>query len=308
MKIVFMGTPDFAVPCLEKLIDTGREIVGVFTQPDKPVGRKQILTPSDVKVCAEKHSLKVFTPKTLRNGAGLELLNELEPELIVVVAYGKILPEDVLSYPKYGCINVHGSLLPKYRGAAPIQWSILNGDRVTGVTTMLMDAGIDTGDILLQSETEIGADETAGELFDRLSLLGAELLEKTVNQLINVGLSPVKQEESEATYVTQLDKSFSPVDFNRDAKDIHNQVRGLNPWPCATFEMDGVRFKLHKTQICSKTDKPAGTVLECDKKLVIACGNGTSIELVTIQPEGKNKMSASDYLRGHKISCNNFLR
>ena len=158
------------------------------------------------------------------------------------------------------------------------------------------------------AKAEIGEDETAGELFDRLSLLGAELLEKTIDQLIDVGLCPVKQDESKASYVTQLDKSFSPVDFNRDAKDIHNQVRGLNPWPSATFEMDEVKFKLHKTRVDEKTDKPSGMVLECDKRLIIACGNGTSIELVTIQPEGKNRMSASDYLRGHKISCNNILR
>jgi methionyl-tRNA formyltransferase len=308
MKIVFMGTPDFAVPCLEKLIKTGHDIVGVFTQPDKPVGRKQILTPSDIKVCAEKHNIPVFTPKTLRNGAGLELLKQLEPELVVVVAYGKILPEDVLAFPKYGCINVHGSLLPKYRGAAPIQWSILNGDKITGVTTMLMDAGVDTGDILLQRETEIGENETAGELFDRLSILGAELLEETLLKLTDVGLSPVKQDERKATTVTQLDKSFSPVDFNCDAHSIHNQVRGLNPWPSATFIMDGVKFKLHETRPAGRTDKEAGTVLESKKRLVVACGNGTSVEILTLQPEGRNRMSAADYLRGHEIRQTNLLR
>ena len=296
-----MGTPDFAVPCLEKLIEMGEQVVGVFTQTDKPVGRKQVMTPSDVKVCAVKHGIPVFQPKTLRSGEALETLKQLNPELIVVTAYGKILPEEIINLPKYGCINIHASLLPEYRGAAPIQWSIINGDKVTGVTSMQMDVGLDTGDIILQSKTEIGENETAGELFDRLSLIGADTLEKTVNLIKEGKVKRIKQDDEKATYVTQLDKSFSPVDFNETADKIHNKVRGLNPWPSASFVLEGKRFKLWETRPSGKTDKKAGTVIESDGKLVVACKNSTSIELVTIQPEGKNKMSASDYLRGHKV-------
>ncbi|MCR4563871.1 MAG: methionyl-tRNA formyltransferase [Clostridiales bacterium] len=307
MRIVFMGTPDFAVPCLEKMIDTGEDVVGVFTQTDKPVGRKQILTPSEVKVCAVENSIPVFQPKTLRNGEALEILKDLKPELIVVTAYGKILPEEIINFPKYGCINIHASLLPKYRGAAPIQWSVINGDKITGVTSMYMDVGLDTGDIILQSQTEIGENETAGELFDRLKLIGADVLEKTVELIKKDGLKRIKQDETKASYVTQLDKSFSPVDFNKTATEIHNKVRGLNPWPVASFKIGDTRFKLWETRITGKTDKKAGAVVESSDKLVIACGDNTSIELVVIQPEGKNKMSASDYLRGHKIPVDTVL-
>lgn len=301
MRIVFMGTPDFAVPCLEKLIDMGEQVVGVFTQTDKPVGRKQILTPSDVKVCAIEHNIPVFQPKTLRNGEALDILRQLEPELIVVTAYGKILPEEIINYPKYGCINIHASLLPKYRGAAPIQWSVINGDSVTGVTSMQMDVGLDTGDIILQSETEIGENETAGELFDRLKIIGADVLEKTVVLIKKGELKRIKQDDEKATYVTQLDKTFSPVDFNKTAAEIHNKVRGLNPWPVASFVLENTRFKLWETRVSGKTDKAPATVIESDGRLIVACADGTSIELLTVQPDGKKKMSASDFLRGHKI-------
>lgn len=307
MKIVFMGTPDFAVPCLEKLIDMGEQVVGVFTQTDKPVGRKQILTPSDVKVCSAGHNLPVFQPKTLRNGEALEILKTLNPDLIVVTAYGKILPEEIINFPKYGCVNIHASLLPKYRGAAPIQWSIINGDKITGVTSMQMDVGLDTGDIILQSETEIGENETAGELFDRLKIIGADVLEKTVNLIKNGEIKRIKQDDEKATYVTQLDKSFSPVDFNKTSTDIHNKVRGLNPWPVASFVFENTRFKLWETAVSGKTDNTPGTVIESNGKLVVACGENTSIELLKIQPEGKNKMSASDYLRGHKIEVGSVM-
>ncbi len=302
MRIVFMGTPDFAVPCLEKLIDMGENVVGVFTQTDKPVGRKQILTPSDVKVCALANNIPVFQPKTLRDGKADEILEELQPDLIVVTAYGKILPESVINYPKYGCINIHASLLPQYRGAAPIQWSIINGDIITGVTSMQMDVGLDTGDIILQKKTEIGENETAGELFDRLKLIGAEVLEDTISLIKNGKIERIKQDDSKATYVTQLDKTFSPIDFNKRARDIHNKVRGLNPWPVASFVMDNTRFKLWETKVSNKTDKQPGTVIKNEESLVVACGENTSIELVIIQPEGKNKMKSSDYLRGHNVT------
>ena len=308
MRIVFMGTPDFAVPCLEKLIEMGEEVVGVFTQTDKPVGRKQILTPSAVKICALEHGIEVFQPKTLRDGSAVEILEKLKPELIVVTAYGKILPEQVINFPKYGCINIHASLLPKYRGAAPIQWSVINGDKVTGVTSMQMDVGLDTGDILLQCETEIGENETAGELFDRLKLLGADVLERTIADLKEGKLNPIKQDEEKATYVGQLDKSLSAIDFNKSALEIHNKVRGLNPWPAASFEVNGVRFKLWETRVSTATQKQAGTVIENEKRLVVACGNNTSIEIVTLQPEGKKRMFASDYLRGNKIPLGTVLR
>jgi methionyl-tRNA formyltransferase len=308
MKIVFMGTPDFAVPCLEKLIETGEDVVGVFTQTDKPVGRKQVLTPSEVKVCAAEHNIPVFQPKTLRDGNALKTLKELNPDLIVVTAYGKILPEEIINFPKYGCINIHASLLPEYRGAAPIQWSIINGDSVTGVTSMQMDVGLDTGDIILQQETEIGENETAGELFDRLKFIGADVLKKTVELIKNGKVNRIKQDDEKATYVTQLDKSFSPVDFNNSATQIHNKVRGLNPWPVASFMIDNTRFKLWETRISKSTDRQSGTVIESGNRLVVSCGNGTSIELVTIQPEGKNKMSASDYLRGHSIPVGTKMR
>ena len=302
MRIVFMGTPDFAVPCLEKLIDMGENVVGVFTQTDKPVGRKQILTPSDVKVCALAHNIPVFQPKTLRDGKSIEILEQLQPDLIVVTAYGKILPESIINYPRYGCINIHASLLPEYRGAAPIQWSIINGDKVTGVTSMQMDVGLDTGDIILQRKTEIGENETAGELFDRLKLIGAEVLEDTISLIKNGKIERIKQDDEKATYVTQLDKSFSPVDFNKSAQEIHNKVRGLNPWPVASFVMDNTRFKLWETKVSDKTDKQPGTVIKNGESLVVACGENTSIELVIIQPEGKNKMKSSDYLRGHNVT------
>ena len=302
MRIVFMGTPDFAVPCLEKLIDMGENVVGVFTQTDKPVGRKQILTPSDVKVCALAHNIPVFQPKTLRDGKSIEILEQLQPDLIVVTAYGKILPESIINYPRYGCINIHASLLPEYRGAAPIQWSIINGDKVTGVTSMQMDVGLDTGDIILQKKTEIGENETAGELFDRLKLIGAEVLEDTISLIKNGKIERIKQDDEKATYVTQLDKSFSPVDFNKSAQEIHNKVRGLNPWPVASFVIDNTRFKLWETKVSDKTDKQPGTVIKNEESLVVACGENTSIELVVIQPEGKNKMKSSDYLRGHNVT------
>ena len=304
MKTVFMGTPDFAVPCLEKLTEMGEEVVGVFTQPDKPVGRKQMLTASPVKVFAEEHSLPVYQPNSLKNEETVNLLKKLSPELIVVTAYGKILPKEVLDLPKYGCINIHASLLPKYRGAAPIQWSILNGDVYTGITSMQMDTGLDTGDILIQKEVSIGKNETSGELFDRLKILGAEVLEITIERLKAGELKPAKQLEDEATYVTTLDKSICPVDFKKTASEIHNKVRGLNPWPVATFKLNGITFKLWETRPSGKTDLLPGTVIESDTKLVIACGNNTSIELLSIQPEGKKRMNVSDYLRGNKIVVN----
>ena len=229
MRIVFMGTPDFAAAILERLVETGRNVVGVFSQPDKPVGRKQIVTPTATKVVAEKYGIPVFQPAKLRDGTALEIMKELSPDLTVVAAYGKILPKEILDVSPLGNVNVHGSLLPKYRGAAPIQWSVINGDEVTGVTTMYMAEGMDTGDMILKLETKIGEDETSGELFERLAKLGADSIEKTL-ELFDKGEVPREaQDESEATYAPMLKKEMGEIDFAKPAGEIKNLVRGMSP-------------------------------------------------------------------------------
>ncbi|MGB5114705.1 MAG: methionyl-tRNA formyltransferase, partial [Ruminococcus bromii] len=239
MKIIYMGTPDFAVPALKALANSEHEVCAVFTQPDKPRGRKMIMTPPDVKVCAEKLNIPVYQPETFKDGKPLEIINKYNPDVIVVAAYGKILPKSVLDSAKYGCINLHGSLLPKYRGASPIQQSVLNGDRETGVTAMQMDVGLDTGDILKVVKTEIGVNETSGELFDRLSLMGGELILDTLSALEKGEITPIKQDESLATHTSKIDKSLCPIDFTKPAFEVHNKIRGLNPWPIATTEING---------------------------------------------------------------------
>ncbi len=240
MRIVYMGTPDFAVPALEKLAQSpDYTVAAVFTQPDKPKGRKMVMTPPDVKVCAEKLGIPVFQPSSMRSEEAYNSLKELNPDVIVVAAYGQILPKAVLDLPKFGCVNIHGSLLPKYRGAAPIQQSVLDGEKVTGVTTMLMDVGLDTGDILLKAETEIGENETAGELFDRLAVLGGELIIETLDKLKKGEITPQKQDESLATHTSKITKELCPIDFNMSAFEVHNKVRGLNPWPVAVTEIAG---------------------------------------------------------------------
>lgn len=297
MKIVFMGTPDFAVPALKQLA-AAHEVAAVFTQPDKPVGRRQILTPPDVKVCAQELGIPVCQPQSMKTEDSLELLGSFAPEVIVVAAYGQILPKAVLDLPRYGCVNIHGSLLPKYRGASPIQTAVLNGDRVTGVTTMLMDVGLDTGDILLTKETEIGENETSEELFDRLSLLGGELIVETLAALERGEVIPKKQDESRATHTSKIDKSLCPVDFTKPARDIHNQIRGLYSWPMATAQIGGKRVKIHRARLADKSGK-AGTILSV-RPLVIACGEG-SVEIVELQPEGKRKMTAEAFAAGHQL-------
>lgn len=299
MKIVYMGTPDFAVPSLEKLYNSRHEVTAVFTQPDKPQGRKMILTPPDVKVCAEKLGIKVFQPKTMKSEEALELVKASEPDVIVVAAYGQILPKAVLDLPKYGCVNIHGSLLPKYRGAAPIQQAVLNGDRVTGVTTMQMDVGLDTGDILLTAETEIGENETSGELFDRLALLGGELILETLDKLETGEIVPKKQNESLATHTSKIDKTLCPLDFTKSAAEVHNKIRGLHPWPVATAVIGGKKVKIHKAFVSDKSGA-SGTILSV-KPLIIACGEG-SIEIAELQPEGKKRMTAEAFAAGHKLN------
>ena len=301
MRMVFMGTPDFAVNSLERLIADGHDIVGVFTQPDKPQGRKMKLTPPPVKQLALTHNIPVFQPDTFKNESQLALLQELNPEVIVVVAYGKLLPGYVLDLPKYGCINVPGSLLPKYRGAAPVQWMVLNGETTAGVTTMYMDRGLDTGDILLVSETEVGENETAGELFDRLAAMGADLISETIKRLPE-GIERKPQDDGQSTYVSVLDKKMSVVDWSKTAQEVHNLIRGLDPWPVAVTTRGEVRLKLFQSRLTGKTTSlPAGSVTEADPKtgLFVACGDGQVLQITEIQMVGKKRMPAGDYLRGH---------
>lgn len=305
MRILFMGTPDFAVPCLEKLIKDGHNIVGVLTQPDKPQGRKMKLTPPPVKELALQNNLEVYQPESLKNDAIKQLLEDKQPELIVVVAYGKILPKYVLDFPKYGCINVHGSLLPRWRGAAPIQWSIIAGDKTAGVTTMKMAEGLDTGDMLLKYETEIAQTETAGELFDRLALNGAELLHDTIEQIDSI--VPEVQDESKANYAHMLDKQMAQIDWSKSNKEIDCLIRGLNPWPIALTTLNGERLKVYSASLQNASGK-AGEVLKADSKngLLVACGEGAML-LNEIQAVGGKRMNAKDYLRGHKIEVGSIL-
>lgn len=296
-----MGTPDFAVPCLQKLIDCGHEISGVFTQPDKPKGRHGIMTPPPVKELALKNGLTVYQPVKMKDGTALEMLRQAAPELVIVVAYGKILPKEILELPKYGCINIHASLLPKLRGAAPIQWSVINGFEKTGVTSMQMDEGLDTGDMLIKKETEIGENETAGELHDRLSLLGAQVLEETLCALEKGELKPVKQNHSEFTYAPMLSKELSPIDWNLSAQEVHNKIRGLSPWPSASARLGEKNVKIHRSVMTNENGGLPGEIIEAGKRLVVSCGDGKCIEILEIQAENKKAMSAADFLRGNPV-------
>ena len=251
MRIVFMGTPEFAQASLQKLIETGHNIVGVFTQPDKPKGRGYKLVAPPVKELALEHNIPVYQPEKMKDGTALSILKELNPDLIAVVAYGRILPKDILELPKYGCINVHGSLLPKYRGAGPIQWSVIDGEPVTGVTTMYMGEGLDTGDMILKKETPIGENETYGELHDRLKEIGAEALVETI-ALIEQGKAPrEKQDDSLSSYAPILDKKIAKLDFNKPAQQLHNLIRGLSPWPVAHTTVGGKLLKVHRAVLSS---------------------------------------------------------
>ena len=304
MNIVFMGTPDFAVPCLKALIDSDNKVTGVFTQPDKPKGRGYKLTPPPVKVLAEENGIPVFQPNSLKKGEdaenALKTLKELSPDLIVVVAYGKILPKEVLDVPKLYCMNVHASLLPKYRGAGPIQWSVLNGEKETGVTTMLMAEGLDTGDMLMKKSTEIGENETASELHDRLAVIGAELLIETIGAIKSGNVTPVKQNDDESSYSPMLTKDMCPIDFNKTAREIHNQIRGLSDWPCATAIMGEKRIKIYKSHIVENVKGTVGEIVDADK-FIVCCGDNNGIAVDEIQAEGGKRMKTADYLRGNKI-------
>ena len=298
-----MGTPDFAAASLKKLLDEKFDVVGVFTQPDKPKGRKMELTYSPVKELALANSLPVYQPEKMRDGTAYEIIKNLAPDILVVVAYGRILPDDILALPKYGAINVHGSLLPKYRGSAPIQWAVLNGDKVTGVTTMHLASEMDTGDIIYTAETEIGEYETSGELFDRLMVIGADLLVKTLSDIENGTAPRTPQNHSEASYVKMLDKSYSPIDWSKSARGVIKWIYGLQPWPTATAELDGNLYKIFAAEYTTThTDKAPGSVVSTGKSgIEIACGGGETVMITELQAPGKKRMSAADFLRGHNI-------
>ena len=299
MRVIFMGTPDFAVPSLEKLLASGYEVCAVYTQPDKPKGRGHKLQAPPVKELALQHGIPVFQPPTLRKEEVQEEIRGWCADVIVVVAYGKLLPKAVLDAPKLGCINVHGSLLPKYRGAAPIQWTVIHGDKTAGVTTMFMGEGLDTGDMLLKAETPVGPEETAGELFDRLKDLGADLLLTTLGQLETGTLTAIPQNEAEATLAPMLSKELSVIDWTRPAQELHDLIRGLNPWPSAYSFLDGKKMKLHASRVISETGAP-GKAFVKNGKLCVYCGND-ALELVEIQTENGKRMDGKSYLLGNPL-------
>ena len=304
-----MGTPDFAVPSLNALMGAGHEICGVFTQPDKPKNRGMKLQQSPVKERALALGLPVYQPVKMRDGEALSILQKLKPDLIAVAAYGKILPVDILELPRLGCVNVHSSLLPRYRGAAPINWAILNGDDETGVTIMHMAEGMDTGDILAQAKTPIDLSENAAQLFDRLADMGAGLLAETVKGLEAGTVQSVPQDEAKATHAPMLSRELSPLDWKSSARRLHDQVRGLYPWPAATAALDGVRCKVLRTALSGETtSKAPGTILQADKKgLRIACGDGGVLDILELQPDGKKAMAAAAFLLGHPIPAGTIL-
>lgn len=305
MKIVFMGTPDFAVPSLEALAADSRfDVAAVYTQPDKPVGRKRILTPPDVKVCAQKLGLPVFQPETLRSESAAVELAAIQPDVIVVIAYGKILPKSILDIPKYGCVNIHGSLLPKLRGAAPIQRAVIEGEKITGVTAMKMDVGLDTGDMIDTRTVDILPNETAGELFDRLSDAAPELLISTLLSLENGTATFEKQNDSKSTYAKPLAKEEAKIDWNLSAGAVHNMVRGMNPWPVAFTDFKGKKLKIYATKLMEMSGKP-GEIVSLTPPIV-SCGEG-ALELVSVQLEGKKQMSAEDFFRGQRLSVGEII-
>lgn len=304
MRILFMGTPEFAVASLKRLVEDGHELCGVLTQPDKPKNRGMKLIPTPVKEYALTQNLPVFQPQKARDGEAMSIVRQLDPELIVVAAYGKILPEELLNYPKYGSINVHSSLLPKYRGAAPINWAILNGEAETGVSIMYMVAALDAGDVIAQARTPIGPDEDAQTLTARLAELGAVTLSETVTALENGSAARIPQDESAFTYAPMLSRELSPIDWTRSAHAINCQIRGLIPWPAASTDaVTGETMKIFRSvETGEETAAKPGTVLAAGKNGIdVVCGDGKVLCLTEIQAVGGKRMSAADYLRGHPI-------
>ena len=312
MRILFMGTPDFALFSLKALVESGEDVIGVITQPDKPRGRGYTLTPPPVKVYATEQGIPVYQPATLKGEEFAALLSELDPELIVVVAFGKILPKNVLDYPKHGCINVHGSLLPAYRGAAPMQRAIMDGCTTTGITTMYMDVGLDTGDMLLKDEVEIGEDDNFEDMHDRLGAVGAGTLLRTIAALKEGTLVAQKQDASLATYAAKIEKEDCLLDFSLSAKVLHDRIRGLSPMPLAfTHTPDGKLLKILASRVspvATSADVPVGTVISLDNGVItVACGENTSLDILRVLPEGKGRMEAGDFIRGRKISVGDLL-
>ena len=306
MRIVYLGTPDFAVKPLEKLIEKGYEIVAVCTNKDKPVGRKQVLTPCPVKQVALNYRIKVFQYDKIRI-EGVDDLKSLNADLFITCAFGQILSQEILDIPKYGTFNIHGSLLPKYRGASPIQWSVLNGDKITGITVMRTDIGIDTGDIIYQQKVDIEENETSGELFEKLSVLGADCIVKTLELLEQGKIEYKKQDDENATLTKMLKKEDAEIDFNRTCDEVHNFVRGMNPWPVAFIKYNGEVLKIFKTTKGVLTGVP-GQVLKADSKIGLEVATKTgSVVIKEIQKPGSKKMDIADFLRGNKINEGDFL-
>lgn len=308
LRVVFMGTPEFAVPCLAALQAADNcEVIGVYTQPDKPRGRGQKLLPSPVKAWAEEHRLPVHQPVKIKTEEATAELRGLKPDLVVVVAFGQILSQEILDIPPYGCINVHGSLLPRYRGAAPMQWCVINGETKTGITTMMMDAGLDTGDMLLKEELPIGPDMTLEEVHDSLMEMGAQVLMKTIEELCAGTLKRVPQ-EGESNYAPMLTKETGHIDWQKSAQQIHNLVRGLNSWPGAYTSHEGQKFKIWRTVLTGETapvSTAAGAILAADSNqgLKVAAGDGRVLAITELQAPGKKKMQAQDYLRGNSLAA-----
>ena len=306
MRILFMGTPDIAADSLAALLDAGHEVCAVFTRRDKPVGRKQILTAPPVKQLAQQHDIPVYQPRTLRDGSSDELIRQLAPDIIVVVAYGCIIPPQLLHTAKYGCINLHVSLLPKYRGSAPIQWAVLNGDAETGVSIMQLDEGLDTGDVLMVEPVAIDPEETSGELFDRVSAVGAKTLVDALAKIEAGQLTPVPQDHSKATLAPPLSKDTARFAFTEDAAHIHNWVRGMNPWPTAWFEQDGKRIKVSECRLAENPQNAApGTVLAL-KPLTVAAQNG-AVALLSVTPEGGKPMAGTAWAAGRRLKAGDSL-
>ena len=300
MRVVFMGTPDIAATCLKKIIADGFEVVGVYTQPDRPKGRGMKMVYSPVKEVALANGLPVFQPENFREEETVEQLRALQPDVCAVVDYGRILPQKVLDVPKLGCINIHASLLPQYRGSAPYQWAVLDGLTETGVTAQHMFLQMDAGDIIDVAKTPIGENETAGELLERLAVLGADLLSRTLTRFGNGPVEGTPQKEDEVSFAPMLDKTMCPIDWTKTARQVHNHVRGLHPWPVATMELQGKKFKVHATKVVEGSGKP-GQILGLTKTgLRIACGEG-AVEILSLQAEGGKRMAAPDYFRGHPL-------
>ncbi|HZX21237.1 MAG TPA: methionyl-tRNA formyltransferase [Clostridia bacterium] len=308
MKIIYMGTPQFAVPCLETLINSGHEVIGVFTQPDRPSGRGRKINITPVKEKALEHNIPIFQPNTLKDTEVFENTEKLNPDIIVVVAYGQLLPEEILKIPKHGCVNVHASLLPKYRGAAPINWVIINGEESTGITTIYMDAGLDTGDILLKEEVKIYEDETAGELHDRLMYLGAKVLDKTIDLIETEEIRPVPQNHEEASYAPMLTKEHGKIDWSRPAGEIKNLIRGTVPWPTPYTTYEGKTMKVWKSSVIygNRNRKP-GTILEVKKDCILVATGKDILSIEELQFSGRKKMSVNQYLVGNNIETDKIL-